>query len=155
MFFEILRQKPDELVVKHSLNPLMASLQAGLPFGWFFVYRAYVMSQTIPFILFSIMMSVGTYGFFWGDKKNIILKFRKRDNELILEEQYLLRKVTKMYKLDSIYDMKPTRRGNGEQYELILYLKPDIKIKLNLDGVHQPEIQEIMSLLKNFLGLNK
>jgi hypothetical protein len=156
MFFEILRQRPDELIVRHSMNPLMAFLQfPGVPVGWFMVYRMYVTSQTFMFILLSILTSLGTYGFFWGDRKRITLKFRKRDNELILEEQYLLRTVTKIYELDSICDMKSTRRGNGEQYELILYLKPNIKIKLNLDGVHQPEIQAIMSLLKTFLGWNK
>ena len=100
-------------------------------------------------------MSIGTYGFFWGGKKRITLDFRKRDNELILEEQYLLHKVKKLYELDSIYDMRSIPRGNGDSYELILYLNPDIKIKLNLDGVRQSEIQEIISLLQIFLGLKK
>jgi hypothetical protein len=155
MFFEILKQKPDELVVRHSLNPLIVSLQVpGLPFGWFLVYRLYVTSQTFHFILLLTIMTLGTYGFVWGDRKSIILNFRKRDNELILEEQYLLHKVTKMYELDSIYDMKSAYRGKS-MYELILYLTPDIKIKMNLSGVNQPEIQSVMSLLKTFLGWNK
>ena len=156
MFFEMLKQTSDGLVVRHSVNTVMADLNVlGLPMGWYLVYATYSTSQTIPCIGLSIMMSLGTYGFFWGDKKRITLDFRKRNNELIIEDQYLLRKVRKLYELDSIYDMKSVYRGKGDSYELILYLKPDTKIKLNLDGVRQSEIQEIISLLKTFLKLKK
>jgi hypothetical protein len=89
-----------------------------------------------------------------GGQKNHNLEIQKKDNELILEEQYLLRTVTKIYELDSIYDIKSAHVGKG-LYELILYLKPDIKIRFNLDGVNQLKIQSVMSLLKTFLGWNK
>ena len=57
MFFEMLKQTSDGLVVRHSVNTVMADLNVlGLPMGWYLVYATYSTSQTIPCIGLSIMM---------------------------------------------------------------------------------------------------